>query len=445
MKNGHANDPLIPDNEANEVAVLGAILMERDGQAFNEAASVLQVSDFSLPSHRMIYSRMCELKETGKPIDLQLMADILIRNRELESIGGLNYLSKLHENKPIGGHINHYVDLVREHSRLRMLMNVSTLMAAQITGRESADDVLESVQEQILQIVQHGRIGKVSSMADIVRDALNELETISRMQGVCIGLETGLSMLDEFTTGFRAGEFYVMGARPGQGKTAWMCQSIRANAKKGRKCGVFSIEVPKNQIFYRLACMETGLTIRDTRDPRQLTMVEKRMLAEAGAEIAEWPILIDDNPRMNLKQLQAVARLHIAQGSEIEYVDFLQKIRHPGRSEYDKVTAIADGLWELGRSTGVPVVALSQLKRTEEAPALSDFRSSGEIEQNANAALAIWRPKEASAEHEGNMRHTGQDQILILKQRSGISDVHVPVTFNGEVGLFENRGAERGH
>lgn len=438
MKNGKAHDFIIPESEQCETAILGAILL--DNHTFNQAASVLQVSDFCRSSHRTLYTRMCDLIAAGKPIDFNTLAEELLRHKELDGIGGVIYLTGLTDGLPRVKNISDYVDIVREKSRSRMLMNLATLISAQLSERDTADEILEGVQEQIIQIVHHGRVGKISSMADIVRDALNELETISRMQGICIGMETGLPMLNEFTTGFRGGEFYVMGARPGQGKTAWMCQSIRANAKKGRKCGVFSIEVPKNQIFYRLACMETGLTIRDTRDPRQLTMVEKRLLAEAGAEIAEWPILIDDNPRMNLKQLQAVARLHIAQGSEIEYVDFLQKIRHPGRSEYDKVTAIADGLWELGRSTGIPVVALSQLKRTEEAPTLSDFRSSGEIEQNANAAMAIWRPKEPDAAHEGNMRHTGQDQILILKQRSGIADVHVPVKFNGEVGIFEERG-----
>lgn len=437
MKNGHAHDPIAPDSQESEMAVLGAILI--DEMTFNEAASVLTVSDFALDSHRKIYTRMCDLKQTGRPIDMPMLFEVLHKNRELESIGGMDYLTDLRHHRPVAGNLKHYIDLVRENSRMRMLLNMSAIVNSQIAERESSDHILEGVQDQIIQIVQHGRAGKVSSMEDIARSALNKLEEISRMQGVCIGLDTGLPMLNEFTTGFRDGEFYVIGARPGQGKTAFMCQSIRANAKRKRKCSVFNVEIPNEQFFYRLACMETGLSIHDTRDPRQLNAVEKQMLTEASAEIAQWPILADDNPRMTLKQLQAIARLHISQGAEIIYVDFLQKIRHPGRSEYDKVTAIADGLWELGRSTGVPVVALSQLKRTEEAPTLSDFRSSGEIEQNANAAMAIWRPKEPDPEHEGNMRHTRLDQILILKQRSGIADVHVPVTFNGSVGIFEER------
>jgi len=85
-------------------------------------------------------------------------------------------------------------------------------------------------------------------------------------------------------------------------------------------------------------------------------------------------------------------------------------------------------------------VALSQLKRKQNAgdePTMDDLRESGEIEQNANAVLLLHRP--VQRDDKDKRKFTGEDKIIIAKQRSGPSEISLPVHFHGPSGTFRPR------
>lgn len=436
MKKQKHISPERPESLDCETGILCSILLFNE--SFNQAAGHLIAADFSLDSHRIIYSKIAELMARRGAADYQLLVEELRAHGELEAIGGREYIESLMRDNPRIKNIGHYVDVVREKSRARMLLAMADSITGQIHEFTPTDEVLADIQQKLIELVYHGRAGKSISIKDACIETLSELNDIRKSVGMCIGLSTGIRPLDELTTGIRKSEFYIVGARPGNGKTAWMCQSVLENARRGKMVSVFSMEVPRQQIICRLACQLADMSVFDTRDPRVLNEVEMMRLADAIAVISTLPIIIEDSPRMTMKQLAGIARLHISQGSECIYVDFLQKMRHPGKTEYDRVTGIADGLWELGRSTGVPVVALSQLKRSREVPTMDDLRSSGEIEQNANAIFLLWRPFEIDSTTQ-MISFTKLDQIIIAKQRSGVAGTHVPVEFNGRVGRFDER------
>lgn len=428
----------LPASIEAERAVLGAIIL--NNVCINQAASRLQESDFALDSHQRIYRAMLELVDHGGKIDFVTLTERLKIEKLLAFVGGDSYVTGLTDGLPRYSNIEHYVEIVREKARARMLLNLFTSGAGRIRAMDDPDEVLAEVQNDLLGIIHHGRIGKSLTVKEITLETLEELHTIRRMQGGCVGLTTGLDDLDELTTGFRDSEFYVIGARPGQGKTAFACQAIRKNCKAGRKCSFFSVEVIRTQIITRLIAQESKVSIFDMRDPRVLSEGQLNKINLAAAEVSEWPLLIEDSPRMDIKQLQAIARLHISQGAEIIFVDYLQKLRAPGRDRFEKVTAIADALWELGRSTNVPVVALSQLKRKlnpNEEPTMDDLRESGEIEQNANGVFLLHRPKDV--DEQGKKFFTGLDKIIIGKQRSGPAERSISVQFEGAIGMFRPR------
>jgi replicative DNA helicase len=426
----------MPTDIECERAILGAILL--DNKTFYQTATI-SADDFSLDSHRKIFAHMCSLSDAGKAIDYVTLSDEL-GHRDVAAVGGVVYLTSLTDGLPRVKNIEQYVQIVRDKSRSRKLLMVCQSVAAQVREQEPVDAALSELQDQIIRIVHHGRIGTSPAISGVAMEFLNELQAIRELEGESVGLSTGLVDLDTMTTGFRDSEFYIVGARPGQGKTAFMCQSIRTNCKAGRMCSVFSVEVKRTQIMARLVAMESGISVFDLRDPRALDQHDLNRIALAASEIAKWPLLLEDSPRMDIKQLQAIARLHISQGAEIVYVDFLQKLRAPGKDRFHQVTAIADGLWELGRSTNRPVVALSQLKRKQnpnEEPIMDDLRESGEIEQNANAVFLLYRPLEK--DENGKAHYTGLDKIIIAKQRSGPADKFVPVQFMGAEGMFVKR------
>ena len=429
-----------PDTEKS---VLGSLMMDGSLKAMNEAASILKPEDFSLDSHKKIYRAMLECAELGAKPDDTMLIDKLGGFEGLKLIGGVGYLTDLTNWRLTPKNLSHYITIVRDKARARMLLEMHELGRLKLEQGESAADVIAQTQEHMIQIVRHGKSGKLLPIDDIVRESLREIELIREMHGECIGLSTGLDELDAVTTGFRESEFYVVGARPGNGKTAFACQAIRKNCKQGRKCALFSIEVKRTQIIQRLMAMESKISVFDLRDPRGLNQGEMDRIYMAGSEVASWPLMIDDTPSLDLSEMLSTARLFISQGAELIIVDFLQKMKSKGKDRFEKVTAIANGLWELGRATGIPVVALSQLKRkqnVDDEPTMDDLRESGEIEQNANAVFLLHRPKEVDATDPENRKiFTGRDQIIIPKQRSGPAGLYIPVEFNGPRGMFHPR------
>lgn len=426
----------MPANADCERAILGAVLL--DNKAIFQTAP-LTAEDFSLDSHRRLFLRMWELLESGRAIDFNTLHESLLKNHELEAVGGLVYVTNLTDGLPRVANIGDYVEIVREKARARMLLHACTSASERLQDRETVDNVLEELQDVVIRTVHHGQHGTSINILEIAREFMNEMQAIRKMDGSIVGLSTGLQGLDEITTGFRKSEFYVFGARPGDGKTAWMCQAVRSNCKAGRKCSVFSVEVKRTQVIQRLVSQETNISVFNMRDPRWLKEDDVNRIQLAAAEIGSWPLFIEDSPRLTVKQLQAIARLHISQGAEIVFVDFLQKLRGVGRDRFEKVTAIADGLWELARSTDVPVVAMSQLRRRQDLnaePTMEELRESGEIEQNAHAVFLAFRPTETVNQKK---KYTHQDKIIIAKQRSGPAGRYIPVSFNGALGIYESR------
>lgn len=429
-----------------ERSVLGAVLL--DPIIFGQAAALINFDDFSLDSHRRIFRAMDEMLDRGTAVDLMTLSEALARKKELESVGGVVYLSTLTEGLPRRDNIEHYVKIVRDKAMLRSIIHMSNAAIAESFDQTNdVDEVLGNVQQKLIDIVYHGKKGSGVEVSEAAREAYDELSEIRNLDpsAGCIGVPTGLEDVDELTTGFRDKEFYVVGARPGQGKTAWMCQSIKKAIAVGHRPGVFSVEVPRTQIVTRLACQASNIAVFDTRDTRLMSPVEWANLGEAIAQVSQWEYFMDDSPRITLKQLQTISRMWVSKGCDCIYVDYLQKLRVPGKTEYDRVTAIADGLWELARSVGVPVIALSQLKRAEQErpPTMEDLRSSGEIEQNANAVFLIYRPTEK--DDTGMARFTGDDEFIIAKQRSGPAGRHVRVFFDGQIGLFRPRTTQAGY
>lgn len=423
-------DREMPHEMAAEKQILGSIMMYEG--CFDEAASLVSPDDFYTDANRKIFFALGEMANRGKQMNAENLHHTLDRNGWLEQCGHID----LTEGIPRLKHIGSYAELVREASRQRFLINSFTCAIDEAYEKTAPDQIIGKVESELLSILQRGRKFSIRSMAQIAQDTWANIERLRFIEHSCIGLHTGLLELDNAITGFRAGEYYVIGARPGQGKTALACQSLRENCKAGNKVAMFSIEMTEEQIMLRLLSMETGIDIFDLRDPRTLSRWDMDKIKLCLAEISKWPLVIDDSSKVTIHELTARARLMIKQGAKAIYVDYLQRVGGDGRSPFDKVTSVSEGLCELAKSSGIPVIALSQLRRGEQGalgkPTLDDLRQSGQIEQDAHAVLLLYRPREGDG-------YTGQDEIIIAKQRSGPSGRHVKVYFNGPTAKFEAR------
>ncbi len=416
----------MPANIDAERSILGAILL--DNHAYNDAAEHLQPDDFSLDSHRRIYSRMMDLAESSRPVDIVTLVEELERKKELQAIGEAAYISSLLDGVPDRPSIEHYVKIVRDKALLRGLIHVSNAAIAKASEQaDPADEILNEAEAAVFQLSEK-RIGKgLQGIQEIVRNSFGSVDALLKRGQRITGLETHYTILDEMTTGLQKSDLVIVAARPSVGKTS-LAMNIAENAAilDGKVVGIFSLEMSCEALVQRLLCSRAKV---DAQRFRTGTFFSSDMpkIQRAAEELAASPLFIDDTPALSLSEIRAKARrLKHSEGRlDLLVVDYLQLMsggskRFENRTQ--EVSAISRGLKGIAKELEVPVLALSQLSRAPESrggdhrPQLSDLRESGSIEQDADVVMFIFR-EEIYKPDDPDLR--GKAEILIAKQRNG--------------------------
>ncbi len=170
-------DTVLPVNAEAERSILGAVLL--DNFCYTQAATLLNSDDFSLDSHRRIYRHMVTLHESGRPIDYVTLAEELGRNKELEAIGGVAYLTSLTDGLPRVQNIEHYIKIVRDKALLRgIIYAANQAIQAAVAQAEAADDVLAGAESTLMQLAQSRSGSQLMPIGDIYRKEIGDLKTI---------------------------------------------------------------------------------------------------------------------------------------------------------------------------------------------------------------------------------------------------------------------------
>jgi replicative DNA helicase len=430
----------LPASVHTERVILGSMLS--DPVAVVDATAKLQVDDYSLDSHRRIYAAMLELSELGHAIDFVTVAEVLIRRKELEAVGGRAYLMSLTEGLPRHLAIESYVTVVKDKSILRQLMQVCELGLNRAADQsETSLDVLGAVESRLLEISENAIKRGFSDIGQIVGESFGSIDQL---------YETHYTEFDRMTSGLQKADLMIIAARPSMGKTAWAI-NIAQNAavRDGKVVAVFSLEMSKESLLRRLLASEALVNSRKIQTgflPRE----DKQKLINALDRLMGSKMFIDDTPGITLTEMRAkVRRLRQQEGSlDLIMIDYLQLMtmassgpggRRP-ENRNQEVSAISRGLKALAKEMNVPVVALSQLSRGSEQrqgdkkPLLSDLRESGSIEQDADVVCFIHREEYYDRENEDIK---GQAEIIIAKQRNGPTG-SIKLAYLADYTRFEN-------
>ena len=416
----------LPANVEAERSILGAILL--DNFAYNQAAEHLRTEDFSLDSHRRIYSRMVDLAESSRPIDMITLIEELERHKDLQAIGDVAYVSSLVEGVPDRPSIEHYVKIVRDKAMLRGLISAANTAIARASEQsDPAEDVLSDAEAAIFQLSEK-RIGRgFMGVQEIVRESFGSVDALLQRGQRITGLATHYTDLDEMTSGLQRSDLVIIAARPSMGKTAF-AMNIAENAAidDQQVVGVFSLEMSREALLMRLLCSQARVDAHKMRTG-SLWQDDMKKVVRAMEQLAHAPIYIDDTPGISLSEMRAKARrLKQSQGRlDLIIVDYLQLMSGGGKrfeNRTQEVSAISRGLKALAKELSVPVIALSQLSRAPESrggdhrPQLADLRESGSIEQDADLVMFIFR-EEVYRQEDPELQ--GRAEIIIGKQRNG--------------------------
>jgi replicative DNA helicase len=431
----------LPSSVDAERSLLGSVLVNNEN--YYRIVESLRPEDFYLDSHRVIFRNMTTLMENSRAIDLVTLQDELLRNASLESAGGIGYLSGLLEGIPYLTNIQNYIEIVRDKSLLRQMINTASKTIAECFDQaEPADVILDQAEQALFNLSEHRTKSGFVAVREMEEDTQKLLTKLYQDKEMITGVSTGFTDLDRMTSGFQPGDLVILAARPSMGKTALALNVAEHVAlRKSLPVGIFSLEMSKQQLLMRFLCAESLVDAHKVRTG-YIGKDDFRQLIDALALVTRAPLYIDDSSSLTIMEMRAKARrLKAEHGLSLLIVDYLQLMSGYGRVEnrVQEISGISRGLKALAKELEIPVIALSQLSRAPEQrqgdhrPQLSDLRESGSIEQDADVVLFIYREEVYKRDEENE----GKADLIISKQRNGPIGL-VKLAFLKQYTKFEN-------
>lgn len=436
--------PQAPDLE---VAVLGALMLERD--ALTEVVDLLSPESFYVEAHQKIYAAIQALFEGGHPVDLLTVTDQLKKSGELDLVGGAFFVSDLTTKVSSSAHAEYHARIISQKYIQRELIKVSSeIIKDSYEDTTDVFELLDKAEKNLFGIAEKNLRRGGDNMATIVKKAIKAIDELRNQEEGLTGVPSGFLNLDRVTSGWQPSDLVILAARPAMGKTAFVLSAARnAAVQFNRGVAVFSLEMSSVQLVNRLIAGETEIPMEKLKKG-QLQAHEWQQLNDRVTKLSQAPLFIDDTPALNIFELRAKCRRlksqHDIQMIIIDYLQLMSGGDSTKGNREQEIAAISRGLKMIAKELMVPVIALSQLSRAVETrggdkrPMLSDLRESGSIEQDADMVCFLYRPEYygITVDEEGNSME-GVGEVMIAKHRNGALE-NVPLKFIGKYAKFAN-------
>ncbi len=426
-----------------EQAVLGAVL--NDNAAWDRVADLLSPGDFYFGKHRTVFEVIGRMLDSQRAADLVTVSDYLAAQNLHEPIT-LKDVGGIAAGACVPANARRYAEIVRDRSILRRLSSVVGEIQLKLSFPEggSASEVLDWAQEQIVKVTQSAEAtAGFRELRPILTRAVEHIDAAYNREGpdTLSGLSSGFADLDRLTDGFRPGDLITVGARPSMGKTSFALNIAEHVAlRENLAVGVFSLEMPEEQLATRLLSGVARLNhfkmrkgaLRDEDWPK---------LTGGVGRLVDAPIWIDESSSLSPTELRARARRLKRETGRLGLlvVDYLQLMTGgSGETRQQQIGDYSRTLKQLAKELGCPVIALSQVNRgvetrTDKRPNLSDLRESGDIEQDSDVVMFLYRDEV----YRNDSPDRGIAEVIVAKQRNGPLGT-VRLAFVGELMRFED-------
>ena len=425
-------EKLLPHDLDAEEAVVGSVLI--DGDCFPRIAPLIQPGDFYRERNQICFAACVALFQRNEAIDQLTLARELSRNSQLETVGGMAYLSHLVSVTPTSAHSEDYALVVSKTSTMRKLIDAAShISALGYQDTEDVDSTLREAEGFLFNVRDAGPVRGFIPLRQIYDDYLQERAAVAEPLSESSGpVMTGFTDLDELLGGVQRSDMLILGARPALGKSTLALNVCLSAAKNGSIAGVFSLEMSREQLALRILSSEAEIDSHRLR-LGLLTNAEEQRVIDSIGQLSDLPVYIDDTPYQGLVEMRSKARrLSLEHGLDLLVVDYLQLIQGRGRGDnrVQEISEISRSLKGLARDLNIALITCSQLSRVVEnrpghRPQLSDLRDSGSIEQDADVVMFIHREDVYTTEEEWERQNPGRPyprnvaDIIVAKHRNG--------------------------
>lgn len=411
----------LPHNIDAEQNVIGSMLLNKTSIA--QAVEVLKAEDFYRDSHKILFNTVLELYKKDTPVDMVTLTEALSSMQKLEAAGGITYISEICDSVVSTVNFSSYIKIVAEKSMLRKLIKASSeIIEESYSKQDDVPAVLDAAEQRVFNIAEKRGNSDFEPMSTVLEKGFLEIERLYSNKGEVTGISSGFPDLDAKTSGFQKGDMVLVAARPSMGKTTFALNLAQNAALRGGKSiAIFSLEMSKEQLAYKLLCAEANVDMLKLRTG-DLDDRDWENIARASGPLAAAKIYIDDSAGVSVMEMRSKCRrLKIEHGIDMILIDYLQLMSGSNsESRQQEVSEISRSIKALAKEMQCPVIALSQLSRAPEQradhrPMLSDLRESGSIEQDADVVMFLYRDEYYNKETEDK----NVAECIIAKQRNG--------------------------
>ena len=434
---------LAPFNYEAEKHVIGCCLMNEN--AFEKVSSFLKAEHFYMHRHQSIYNAIQKHSRQKLKWDMLTLGDALIGQQIIDDHQDLfDYID------PVIGvlgtqNVDLHAQLIIDKWNRRKLIEAGENLIS-IGKNRLADDwqtITNDVRQMVWEVTQANNASEINKHRKKFDDALLEyFDHIDHKEEL---ITTGLANLDTQIGGLGKGEFIVIGARPNMGKSWFLNWLALAAAKNDFSVVYFTSEMPISSTTKRFIATLSKISLSKILDRSQMTEQDIESEIEAYRQYESLPIYLDETPGINLTYqhikdycLQVKSK-HGKVGLILQ--DYIQLIGDTSSPNYvNELAQISKQFKALAIEFNCPVVVLAQLNRGVESrndkrPTMSDIRSCGQIEQDADFIWFLYRDSYYNNEL---ITSTEKDEIEII-----IAKARNRPTGTVECGLVLDRGEFR--
>ena len=410
-----------------EEQVIGGILFENETLK-RVLATGLDGDDFSNPNLSKLWEFIIEMTDEGLHIDALTTRDYIDSQQDHSGEWtSFPYLARLMENCIGTSNIEVYSNHIRN---TRINNDIDKLKKA--INYDNYQETVSGIQKLELELAKD----EEGSMLNIVSKTV---EYINDMHENGTGLSTGFRSIDSLLGGMRGGTLTVMAGRPSMGKSTLALNIANNMATRNKKVLFYSLEMQQVQLMMKIVASETNINLNKV-DSNALTEKENDLWYRTLSKAGDKTMTILDRGNISVRDIVSKARQMNGQtGVDCIVIDYLQIMKYDKNREISELGNITRELKYLSKELDIPIILLSQLSRAVEQrenkrPLMSDLRSSGEIEQDADCIIMVYRDEYYNKEESEDR---GLAEIIIAKNRMG-SMGWVKCKFQGEYSKFSD-------
>lgn len=413
-------DAHVPFTSEAEEATLGAVLT--NPALFPILNEWLKRTDFFLLRHQYIWRCFERITERQEDFDYLTIGEELRSVGKLDEVGGIPYLMKLVNNTPTSVNGEIYARLVLRASQRRKLLRVAEEIRAVALDEELAiERVMEEAEARLQAVTTDASQRTEQHIKDVMSAVFDEFERRKDKQNQFY-LPTGFKAIDQFSSGLERGCIHIVGGKPGMGKSS-LCLGMAIGAGRfGVRVAFISNEMETKRLGMRVAAMEAGINLQALKRG-EVTPEEESRFVECIGRLGHLPIHLDYIPQTTVAQVHAkILRLQREHGLDVVIVDGLWRMQAPeftGDTNRNSINGyLTDNLVRIAKETNVAMVVTHQLtkeidKRSDKRPTKGDLEYGGQIDQNADVIMLIYRDEI----YDPQTAAPGQADIIFDKNR----------------------------